>query len=429
MATYYLSSVNGDDATADGTKNLPYATLGAIPFTNGDLILVDSAHITSEIISGPDPVNGPPIQIVSIDWATGSGNADESYLFGATFAKYSGQNVNGAVACFGLVASNRTSGYWMNVGAPTANADIYLNDCELGSNQTNISFVGRQNTTTTYSTRIRAENIRINLSAGYKWAFIGEAKCEIHAASLISDPQTDGIIYPKGGYAEIDGLDISILTAGNLIDAVGNGRLILRNAPTPAGVGLYSTGSPAIDALAGVQIFYASPSGSQDVITAEGQASTSGAVYRNGGATLSDGSAISFVCVTTANAVSGVKSLEVPLDRQILDLSVARTVRAYFAQDGGVALTDQDVWIEVRYRRPSDGLGKLVSSRPAAPHLAGTSLPIDAASTWAGLTTPNPQYIDVQIPADVAGDAHAEIYLHVAAPSATVYVDPKVEVA
>ena len=432
MAVYYLSSVNGDDTTADGTKALPYATLGAIPFTNGDLILVDSAHSSAESIAGPDPTAGAPIQIVSVDWNTGTGNADESYLPGASFSKYSGFNIYGAVYLFGITGQNQSNGYWFNIGSTSNSSDIYIKDGVLKQRDLALSMVGRQNTTSAVSTRVIIENTVFtpsDISTGGYLRCIGESNTLIKDCSLGRDVQTDGVLRPIGGCIVIDGLDLSVLTTGALLDLSGNGHVIVRNTPLPTGVSLISSGGISSAFLAGGELFYLSPSGSLDVVRAEGQAGTSGTVYRNGGATLSDGSAISFACVTTANAVSGVKSLEVPLDRRILDLSTAKTIRAYIAQDGGTALTNQDVWLEVRYRRPSDGLGQVVSSRPAAPHLAGTALPTDSVSTWTGLTTPNLQYVEAQVPADVAGDAHAEVLLHVAAPSVTVYVDPAVEVA
>jgi len=427
MALYYLSSVNGDDATADGTKALPYATLGAIPFTNGDRILVDSAHSTSEIVSGPDPLNGPPIEIISVDWATGTGNGDETYLRGAGFRKYSGQNVNGAAAAYGLVIHNNTTGYWMNVGSTNSNCDIFLHDCQISTNNTDIKIVGRQNTSTAYSTRIRIINCDILPASGYRILCLGEANAEIIGCTITTDPGTDGVIAPYGGHIVIDGLDISSMTSGALINASRNGKLIVRNTPIPNGVSLFSTTSPGADFLSGCEVLYSNASGSYDVVWAEGMASITTAVYRSGGAVVG-GSPISITIATTSVTKTGVKSFAIPIDRKILDLSTAKTLRIYFSQDGGATLTDQDIWAVAKYRKPSTGLGVVVETHPVSPHIAGTTLPIDTTSSWTGLTTPNAQYIDISIPADVAGDAHAEIVFHVASPNITVYVDPAVEV-
>ena len=428
MAVYYLSSVNGDDTTADGSKSLPYATLGAIPFTNGDLILVDSVHSSAENIAAPDATVGAPIQIISVDWTTGTGAADESYLAGAAFVKGGGITCRGAVAAYGVKLQQTSTSYWCDFGKDV-HSDIYLYDCTvLPGPATNLELSGPSGTAF-YANHIRFDKCSVWLSASTKIVCRWGAQAAFRDCAITSDPGTDGVILPQEGFLNIDGLDLSTLTSGALLDLSYNGRVVIRNAPLPTGVSLISSGGISSAFLAGGELFYLSPSGSLDVVRVEGQASTSGAVYRNGGATLSDGSAISFACITTANAVSGVKSLEVLLDRRILDLSTTKSVRAYIAQDGGTALTNQDIWLEVIYRRPSDGIGKLVSSRPVAPHLSGTTLQTDTTSTWVGLTSPVLQYVEVQVPSDVAGDAHAEIILHVSSPSTTVYVDPAVEVA
>ncbi len=429
MATYYLSSVVGDDATATGAKTAPYATFGAIPIANGDLILVDSRHSSGDNLIGPDITNGAPIRIVSVDWATGTGAADEAYLPGSLFQKGGGFVCRGGVYAYGITINQTSSGYWCELGKDV-HSDIMLFGSTITPGPSTPLQLSGPSGSTWYTNRIKLERCTINLASGQRIIHRWGAQAEIIDCVLGGpDPASDGVIEASEGYLLVDGLDLSVMASGALLALTGNSRIVVRNTPLPSGVALVSSAGVGVRYLAGSEVLYASASGSYDVIRAEGQASTTTTVSRSGGATLRDGSAISFACATTANAVSGVKSLEVPLDRRILDLSIAKIVRAYIAQDGGTALTDQDVWLEVRYRRPSDGLGQMVSSRPTAPHLAGTALPTDSVSTWTGLTTPNLQYVEVQVPADVAGDAHAEVFLHVAAPSVTVYVDPAVEVA
>jgi len=317
MAIYYLSSVNGDDTTADGTKALPYATLGAIPFTNGDRILIDSTHSTSETLSGPDPLNGPPLELISIDWTTGTGNGDETYLRGAAFRKYSGQNVTGAIAAYGLIIHNNTSGYWMNVGATNLNCDIFLHDCQVSTNGTNIQFVGRQNTSTLYYCRIRAVNCDIGPAAGYKIRFVGEVNAELVGCTITTDPGTDGLIAPVGGCAVIDGLDVSAMTTGALVDASGNGHLVVRNTPLPATISLLSSASPSNNFLSGCEILYSSASGSYDVVWSEGISSVTSAVYRSGGPTV-NGNTVSIVVSSSSTVQIGVKSFTITVDRKLI---------------------------------------------------------------------------------------------------------------
>jgi len=44
------------------------------------------------------------------------------------------------------------------------------------------------------------------------------------------------------------------------------------------------------------------------------------------------------------------------------------------------------------------------------------------------LTNPVSQYVELTIPADVSGEAHSEIVVHVSKPNINVYIDPQAEV-
>ena len=112
MAVYYLSSIVGDDVTATGTKALPYETIGAVPFGNGDTVLVDSRHFSRESITGPSALSGHPVVITSVDWSTGTGAADEAYLEGATMQKTNGLIIRGALHLYGITFWQESSSYW-----------------------------------------------------------------------------------------------------------------------------------------------------------------------------------------------------------------------------------------------------------------------------------------------------------------------------
>ncbi len=427
MATYYLSSVNGNDATADGTKSLPYATFGAIPFTNGDLILIDSNHNTPENLIGPAITAGAPIQLVSIDWNSGTGNADENYLSGAWFNKSGGFVCRGGIYTYGVRIKQTSGSYWCEFGKDV-DSDIRIigGDISPGAS-TNLRIVGPSGTTF-YTNRIIFEGTSINLSTGTAIEIEWGAHCHMIGCSLSSDPGTDGLLRIYEGTLYVDGMNLSNMTSGALLDLSKNAKLQVRNTPIPTGVSLIATGGISASYLVGGELLYISPEGSLDYVSAEGQVGTSKTVYRNGGATLSNGSNISFMFVTEARTVTGVKSLYVSVDKRILDISTSKTLRVYFAQEGGTPLTDQELWVDVRYRKPSNGLGTQLVTRPAAPHLPATTYPVDNVSTWTGLTNSTQQYVDITIPADVAGEAHTEIVVHVAKPSTTVYVDPSVEI-
>lgn len=429
MAVHYLSSVVGDDATADGTKTLPYETIGAVPFGNGDTVLVDSRHFSRESITGPSALSGPPVVVTSVDWSTGTGAADESYLEGAIFQRASGLTIRGALHVYGITFWQESNSYWLEIGKDY-HTDFFAVDCVLHPGPNTPLLLSGPSGSTFYTSRIRLIDCQIDLDPDTEIRGRWGSQIEIVACRLTGNPGTaSGVLRPYECDMLVDGLDISSMTSGALLWLDGNGKLTVRNTPLPGGVALIGSGGIGAAYQSGAELLYLDTAGSQHVVQREGWAATTTGVYRSGGATLSGGSPVSSLASTEAGIATSLQSLSYPIDRRILDLSAPRTLRVYVAQAGGLtALHDGELWLEVRYRRASDGQARVVRTCPAAPHLPTAALPTDSASTWTGLTTPVAQYVEAVIPADAAGDSHAEIRVHVSRPGAAVYVDPSSEV-
>ena len=429
MAVYYLSSIVGDDVTATGTKALPYETIGAVPFGNGDTVLVDSRHFSRESITGPSALSGHPVVITSVDWSTGTGAADEAYLEGATLQKTNGLIIRGALHLYGITFWQESSSYWLELGKDY-HTDIFAFDCVFHPGSSTQLLLSGPSGSTFYTSMIRLISCQIDLDPGTEIRGRWGCQVEIVSCQLTGDPGTSsGVIRPYECNMLIDGLDISSMTTGALLRLDGNGRLVLRNTPLPGGVALIGSGGIGAAYQSGADLLYLDAEGAHHAVQREGWAATTTGVYRSGGAALPGGTPVSSLASTEASVATGLQSLSYPIDRRILDLSAPRTLRVYVAQAGGsTALQNHEFWLEVRYRRTSDGQARVVRTCPAAPHLPTAALPTDSASAWTGLTTPVAQYVEAVIPADAAGDSHAEIRVHVSRPGAAVYVDPASEV-
>lgn len=108
-------------------------------------------------------------------------------------------------------------------------------------------------------------------------------------------------------------------------------------------------------------------------------------------------------------------------------LGASKTVTLQMLTDG-VTLTDADAWLEIEYLGTSGyPQGAELISRCAV--LATPSnLPTSSESwTTTGITTPVKQYLTASVTPQLAG--YIRVWLVLAKPSTTVYVDPKITVA
>lgn len=165
-----------------------------------------------------------------------------------------------------------------------------------------------------------------------------------------------------------------------------------------------------------------SPSTGIEKHSRQGIQTTSTSEYRSNGA--SDGSSnFSLSLETNANAQEGdtVGSLESTVISKYVN-AASQTITVYIA--GSASLNDDDFWIEVE--SPSElvsptAQGKFRTTKPE-PLATPTALASDT-STWTGTGVGTVQKIEVPISPTVAGTV--TVRCHLAKPSTTVYVDPK----
>lgn len=149
--------------------------------------------------------------------------------------------------------------------------------------------------------------------------------------------------------------------------------------------------------------------------------------YRTGGA--DDGeqaNPYSWEMAANSTATDFVAPLVSPPITRWVD-SGAQTLTIYVAS--GVTLQDDECWLEVL--SPSEAgsataQAKFRSTR-AAPLATPANLTTDGSSTWNGSGVGTKQKIDVSISPTIAGPVSVRV--HLAKPSTTVYVDPRLEVA
>ena len=165
-----------------------------------------------------------------------------------------------------------------------------------------------------------------------------------------------------------------------------------------------------------------SPSTGIEKHSRQGIQTTSTSEYRSNGA--SDGSSnFSLSLETNANAQEGdtVGSLESTVISKYVNAG-SQTITVYLA--GGASLNNDDFWIQVE--SPSElasptAQGKFRTTKPE-PLATPTALASDT-STWTGTGVGTVQKIEVPISPTIAGTV--TVRCHLAKPSTTVYVDPK----
>ena len=171
------------------------------------------------------------------------------------------------------------------------------------------------------------------------------------------------------------------------------------------------------------QFLYLSQSNLSLVADFYGETTNETSVYRSSGANNGDAD-YSWKMTSNANTDSycSLQSAEickwVESGSQTITLHVASAVALGLYQDG--------FWIEVE--SPSEetsptGLGKFRTTKPN-PLAITSTLAIDSSSSWTGSGVGTKQKIDVAIAPTISGTVTVRCYL--AAPSTTIYVDPKI---
>ena len=426
MAVWYVDPVNGQ-ATAGGTSWADAVdSVASLPpvVANGTLDPGDVVKMADTGADGvgqngvvPDLSAGPLVAFVGYDPTTDTPLAAPNF---AGFSKYGGAAFANAYL-EGLRLQQQSSGYWYSLGEYRAGGQLLVcRRCNLLNNGGSGIGVDAQKNGNAAPSRVVLDDCTVSPK---DTIVVNEGAEFVMRGGAISASSADGVFSVRGGMARVAGVDVSAMTAGALFDCQG-GVLEADVVAAPTGVSTFSSVSPPAAAPGRIVVrgrdFYA---GIDDV----GLFDLTGAVYRTGGMTLSDGTPVAAVLTTGATLQPGIRGSEIVLAETMpLDLSADRTVSVFLAQPSGAApLTSQDAWLVVEF----EGAGgyRTPGTRPQSAMTGGTALPTDA-STWNGLTAPVAQRLDLTVTADPAGSVRARVTLVVAKPSATIYADLAVQV-
>ena len=460
MATYYVSSVDGNNADTGASWALAKATVAgalAVATTTGDIILVDSAHaydaggnsITWNASSGihvsiisTDRVNGGALAGASERCGTGSGgyafyiataNAQTLYIQGMTIEPST--TSNDATVC--VIASAQPPGV---VG-------VTMKNCTLLRQSGNDKTTFQLGTTAASNARLPVvvldgctfKTTSITYPSNTPFLRLGAAAVEIIGCSTVTTAGTTPTKILNGGAqaaqghfgdARIIDCDFSATACADTVDIGGTWYPIeFVNCKFHASTTLVPTGTW----LAGAASVSYVNCDSCDTeykyahYSREGALTVDTATYASDPATVA-GTSLSWKIVTTASAIES-SPFVTPWVSTWIDSTGSKTLSLELVYDSATNLTDREVWAEFEYLgNASYPLGTVVSTRNANPFTGtGTDLTAGSATWTEAMANDNKDKITTTVTVNGKGLARARLF--VAKASQTLYVDPQLRVA
>lgn len=429
MADIYVRSTDGNDADNGSTWALAKATIaGAIAIAAaGDTIYISQAH--AETNSGAvlnwifpnSPTN--PVRLLCVN----DGAEPPTTLAttgSATITSAHNWNVSGSVYIYGLSLVN-SGANTLSLGATTFQR-LTLEKCSIQSTTTTGTLsIGNTSVQGIYT---RLIDCWFSYSNTTSPIFLRHGPIVIEGGGVTSIA-SPSVFNPTGvGYGFLSGFDFSAMPAATHIFSVSGGNYKFRNAKMPASW----TGdacATAILATNRVELINADNTGTNYLFRINDYAGTirpETTIVRTGGA--SDGAtSLSWNMTTNANSSrygATLMSGEIVINNETT--GSARTLTVEVITDG-VTLTDAEAWVEVQH------LGNAGSPMSAFADDHNTLLGTPASQTtstepWTttGLTTPIKQKLSATFTPQLEGYVHAVV--HLAKPSTTMYVCPKVKI-
>lgn len=137
---------------------------------------------------------------------------------------------------------------------------------------------------------------------------------------------------------------------------------------------------------------------------------------------------ISVEATTFSHAAEWYNPARMKLTEFSADFSTAKTIDIEIAQDGTTTgLNDQEIWFEVHYPDSTTTTLLVDDNKAAQPESGATTHPTSTAS-WTGLSGTNAKQKMSVTTTGTGREGVAIVYLCVAKPSTTVYVDPQITV-
>lgn len=441
MAVIYLRSTDGDDADDGSTWALAKATLAAALTAAGagGTVYVSQVHAETQATAlgllSPgtpnDPVTvlcvndgaEPPTTLAASASVTSTASASIGF---AGFTYYHGMNfyqgAGGSGGGFAFTGS--ASNFWVRF----SQCLFQIN----GSGTTAALTIGQSGNQSGClvewdDCRVVVGNTsqKIILNNHLRWRGGSIQGATLPSALLSSAPGTGGM-----GYAQICGVDLSLLGSGkSLVDVGANKRTVIElvNCKLGSSVAVSSgshigQGGPEIMLVncdsADTNYRYHKES-YQGIIAQEST------IVRSGGA--SDGTtAISRKMVTSANSkfYSPLELGPLAVWNETTGSQITATVEVV---TDGVTLTDAEAWLEVEYLGTSGYPLSLFASDRAADIFASAANQTSSSETWTttGLTSPVKQKLSVAFTPQEKGPIKFRVML--AKASTTMYVCPKVD--
>lgn len=422
MATYYVSSVDGNDADSGLTWALAKATLAgalAVATSSGDVIYLDSAHSENPAanISLQFGVTGIALVILSVDRAGSVTTGHSGHLKGAKIKPQSGFSLNvftsstfiGRAFVKGVtfettIASSSSNDLSILTSATDADSHIiYFDDCEFNSlsASTGAFLTIGPGTSTTFiaptatfknclftinnhssAIGIRVQNIRcewINCSIAYAGA----------SKPTVLFQSTGGASSPRAGWFRLFNCDLSGFntTSGSYFSVVSYDAwdVLLQNcklSSVPALIsGSFPTGSSASITLVNTD------SGDTKTVfeyrNRYGTITESTSIYADASEQM-NGTSLSWEIVTTAEA-SEFTPFVAPFFESWNDSTASQTLNFKLIHDSATNLHDRNCWAELEYvSDASFPKGTMSSSRNAQP-FDGSAADLTAdTETWTG---------------------------------------------
>lgn len=451
MATYYVSSVDGSDGDDGSTWALAKATVAgalAVATTDGDVILVDSAHDYQSPTAGIgwSASAGKHVSIISVNRSTGAHEA------GATEEETGGNNNNFSV--LGTFGSLYIEG--MTLGGPPYDGPgakiqlaatvggrtrLEMVNCTLNVvTPTNTGAYFLIGTDGSYYSASHCKFVNCTfhiVPSATNMLVFGHVNAEFFGCTFTSDGSPTHAVSqtPMIGHVRFVGCDFSadafsyltglggdthgsVLGLIEFVDCKVNGSTSL----APDGSWTYPEEHVRyVNCDSGDTTYEFEDHDPFAALTVD----TS--VYANGGAAV-DGTNLSWKIVTTA-ACTEYWPYVTPWVAVWVDAG-SKTFSMEIVSDGG-DFDDRDCWMEVEYLGDASyPLGTFDSTRNAEP-FDGTAVDLSAGSaTWTGTGGFGAETKDkVSLSGTVNRSGYARTRLVVAKASQTLYVDPQVRVA
>lgn len=454
MPTIYVRSTDGNNADDGSTWALAKADLtGAAAIdAAGDTIYVSDAHAettASAISFSFAGTHAAPTRVICGDdaaepptTATATGSITTTGTSQITWATvYAGKTyAYGLIFECGTGAGNT----FISLGLTNVAQFLEFENCKFRMNVTGTA--ARILCGTASEDRVVWKNCAV------KFAAAGQAinPCSSARASFVWDggslesggTSPTSLFKPSAFMTDVlvTGVDLSNASAGiNLIDGGSTsvaGKIVFRNCKLPAswsGALLTGRGSVAQFRAELWNCDAGDTTYNVQVSDYAADLTTETSIYRSGGA--SDGTTnVSWKVATTANC-DDVAFVTPEIVKRNTTTGSAITLTIDVVRDDATGLTDAEVWIEANYLGTSGApLGTFIADDVAGSNsgniLASATTQTSSSATWTGtggFSNENKQKLSVSFTPQEAGYIIARV--HVKKASATLYIDPDIQVS